>query len=119
MWQVRQSGPTGLKGGLNPYHYPLNPVTDTDPLGLFTCELCSRMINETNNSLDNLPFNPAKMLTASLNTANSARLHTSGVTKLGIGIAADGFIILSPVGNVSLAGGNITLATASYNRANL
>ncbi|QCV24275.1 type IV secretion protein Rhs [Salmonella enterica subsp. enterica serovar Infantis] len=26
--------PTGLKGGLNPYHYPLNPVTDTDPLGL-------------------------------------------------------------------------------------
>ncbi|EHZ6254582.1 hypothetical protein MOQ83_004680 [Salmonella enterica subsp. enterica serovar Kentucky] len=115
MWQVRQSGPTGLKGGLNPYHYPLNPVTDTDPLGLFTCELCSRMIDETNNSLDNLPFNPAKMLTASLNTANSARLHTSGVTKLGIGIAADGFIILSPVGNVSLAWGNIKLATASYN----
>lgn len=45
------------------------------------------------------------MLTASLNTANSARLHTSGVAKLGIGIAADGFIILSPVGNVSLAWG--------------
>ncbi|BHD74784.1 hypothetical protein F8C38_23355 [Salmonella enterica] len=110
MWQVRQSGPTGLKGGLNPYHYPLNPVTDTDPLGLFTCELCSRMIDETNNSLDNLPFNPAKMLTASLNTANSARLHTSGVTKLGIGIAADGFIILSPVGNVSLAWGEYQIS---------
>ncbi|EPC5538292.1 hypothetical protein LWX85_001950 [Salmonella enterica] len=77
------------------------------------------MIDETNNSLDSLPFNPAKMLTASLNIANSARLHTSGVAKLGIGIAADGFIILSPVGNVSLAGGNITLATASYNKANL
>ncbi|MCU7144573.1 hypothetical protein J3T25_17695 [Salmonella enterica] len=105
MWQVRQSGPTGLKGGLNPYHYPLNPVTDTDPLGLFTCELCSRMIDETNNSLDSLPFNPAKMLTASLNMANSARLHTSGVAKLGIGIAADGLVILSPVGNVSLAWG--------------
>lgn len=105
MWQVRQSSPTGLKGGLNPYHYPLNPVTDTDSLGLFTCEICSRMIDETNNSLDSLPFNPAKMLTASLNIANSARLHTSGVAKLGISIAADGFITLSPVGNVSLAGG--------------
>ncbi|MBD8280096.1 hypothetical protein O6V16_15290 [Salmonella enterica subsp. enterica] len=69
------------------------------------------MIDETNNSLDSLPFNPAKMLTASLNIANSARLHTSGVAKLGIGIAADGFITLSPVGNVSLAGGNITLST--------
>ncbi|EBC2925737.1 TPA: hypothetical protein H2V51_003647 [Salmonella enterica] len=77
------------------------------------------MIDETNNSLDSLPFNPAKMLTASLNMANSARLHASGVAKLGIGIAADGLVILSPVGNVSLAGGNITLATASYNRANL
>lgn len=84
MWQVRQSGPTGLKGGLNPYHYPLNPVIDIDSLGLFTCEICSRMIDETNNSLDSLPFNPAKMLTASLNIANSARLHTSGVAKLGI-----------------------------------
>ncbi len=49
VWQVRQSGPTGLKGGLNPYHYPLNPVTDIDSLGLFTCEIC-RMIDETNNS---------------------------------------------------------------------
>ncbi|EOX8526111.1 RHS repeat-associated core domain-containing protein, partial [Salmonella bongori] len=26
--------PIGLKGGWNPYQYPLNPVTDTDPLGL-------------------------------------------------------------------------------------
>lgn len=52
--------PIGLKGGLNPYHYPLNPVIDIDPLGLFTCEICSRMIDETNNSLDNLPLNPAK-----------------------------------------------------------
>lgn len=50
------------------------------------------MIDETNNSLDSLPFNPAKMLTASLNIANSARLHTSGVAKLGIGIAADGLL---------------------------
>ncbi|WP_211669026.1 hypothetical protein, partial [Klebsiella pneumoniae] len=57
-----------------------------------------------------LPFNPAKMLTASLNTANSARLHTSGVTKLGIGIAADGFIILSSVGNVSLAWGEYQIS---------
>lgn len=79
------------------------------------------MIDETNNSLDSLPFNPAKMLTASLNMANSARLHASGVAKLGIGIAADGLVILSPVGNVSLTWGawNIKLATASYNRANL
>ncbi|BBS36306.1 hypothetical protein WP5S18E01_11530 [Enterobacter cloacae] len=27
--------PIGLKGGLNPYTYPLNPTTDADPLGLF------------------------------------------------------------------------------------
>ncbi|WP_254558836.1 hypothetical protein, partial [Salmonella enterica] len=66
-----------------------------------------------------LPFNPAKMLTAGLNIANSARLHTSGVAKHGIGIAADGFITLSPEGNVSMSGGNITLATATYNRANI
>ncbi|ECJ2543104.1 RHS repeat protein, partial [Salmonella enterica subsp. salamae] len=26
--------PTGLAGGLNPYTYPLNPVTEVDPLGL-------------------------------------------------------------------------------------
>jgi RHS repeat-associated protein len=26
--------PIGLEGGWNPYAYPLNPVTDTDPLGL-------------------------------------------------------------------------------------
>lgn len=102
--------PDRAERGLNPYHYPLNPVIDIDPLGLFTCEICSRMIDETNNSLDNLPFNPAKMLTASLNTANSARLHTSGVTKLGIGIAADGFTILSPVGNVSLAWGEYQIS---------
>lgn len=50
------------------------------------------------------------MLTASLNTTNSARLHTSGVAKLGIGIAADGFIILSPVGNVSLAWGEYQIS---------
>ncbi len=29
--------PTGLKGGLNPYTYPLNPVTGIDPLGLEPC----------------------------------------------------------------------------------
>ncbi|EBP9981748.1 RHS repeat protein, partial [Salmonella enterica subsp. enterica] len=27
--------PIGLKGGLNPYQYPLNPVTEVDPLGLW------------------------------------------------------------------------------------
>ncbi|WP_200891870.1 RHS repeat-associated core domain-containing protein, partial [Citrobacter rodentium] len=27
--------PTGLRGGWNPYTYPLNPVTEIDPLGLF------------------------------------------------------------------------------------
>ncbi|MGC4513809.1 RHS repeat-associated core domain-containing protein, partial [Escherichia coli] len=26
--------PIGLKGGWNFYQYPLNPVTNTDPLGL-------------------------------------------------------------------------------------
>ncbi|WP_353622035.1 RHS repeat-associated core domain-containing protein, partial [Citrobacter sp. Cpo100] len=26
--------PIGLRGGLNPYTYPLNPVTEVDPLGL-------------------------------------------------------------------------------------
>ncbi|MED9208477.1 RHS repeat-associated core domain-containing protein [Escherichia marmotae] len=29
--------PIGLKDGLNPYTYPLNPITDIDPLGLITC----------------------------------------------------------------------------------
>ncbi|HCC0890822.1 TPA: RHS repeat protein, partial [Salmonella enterica] len=113
--------PIGLRGGWNPYTYPLNPLTDIDPLGLFTCEICSRVIDEANNSLDNLPFNPTKMLTASLNTANSARLYASGATKLGIGVAADGTVILSPVGTASMAWGvwNIKSATASYNRANL
>ena len=27
--------PIGLEGGLNPYQYPLNPVTEVDPLGLW------------------------------------------------------------------------------------
>ncbi|SQJ44391.1 core protein [Salmonella enterica] len=27
--------PIGLHGGLNPYTYPLNPVTEIDPLGLW------------------------------------------------------------------------------------
>ncbi|MBT1729024.1 RHS repeat-associated core domain-containing protein [Enterobacter quasimori] len=27
--------PIGLDGGLNPYQYPLNPVTEVDPLGLW------------------------------------------------------------------------------------
>lgn len=26
--------PIGLRGGLNPYQYPLNPVVNIDPLGL-------------------------------------------------------------------------------------
>ncbi len=30
--------PVGLKGGLNPYTYPLNPITDIDPLGLATLQ---------------------------------------------------------------------------------
>nr|WP_263406737.1 RHS repeat-associated core domain-containing protein [Affinibrenneria salicis] len=30
--------PIGLAGGLNPYTYPLSPVTDVDPLGLFPKE---------------------------------------------------------------------------------
>ena len=29
--------PIGLKGGWNFYQYPLNPITDIDPLGLATC----------------------------------------------------------------------------------
>ncbi|EJU7772164.1 RHS repeat protein [Salmonella enterica subsp. salamae serovar 4,12:e,n,x:1,6] len=29
--------PTGLMGGWNLYTYPLNPITDIDPLGLITC----------------------------------------------------------------------------------
>ncbi|HED5887328.1 TPA: RHS repeat protein [Salmonella enterica] len=29
--------PIGLKGGWNLYTYPLNPITDIDPLGLITC----------------------------------------------------------------------------------
>lgn len=29
--------PIGLKGGWNRYHSPLNPITDSDPLGLITC----------------------------------------------------------------------------------
>ncbi|WXV77496.1 RHS repeat-associated core domain-containing protein [Salmonella enterica subsp. enterica serovar 4,[5],12:i:-] len=32
-WFVSQD-PIGLKGGLNPYHYPLNPVTDTRSAGI-------------------------------------------------------------------------------------
>lgn len=31
--------PIGLKGGMNPYTYPLNPVVDTDPLGLVNLNL--------------------------------------------------------------------------------
>ncbi|EBB7289047.1 TPA: hypothetical protein H1V01_002180 [Salmonella enterica] len=27
----------GLKGGWSRYHYPLNPITDSDLLGLITC----------------------------------------------------------------------------------
>ncbi len=29
--------PIGLKGGWNRYHSPLNPITDSDLLGLITC----------------------------------------------------------------------------------
>ncbi|EBS4565574.1 RHS repeat-associated core domain-containing protein [Salmonella enterica subsp. enterica serovar Tanger] len=29
--------PIGLKGGWSRYHYPLNPITDSDLLGLITC----------------------------------------------------------------------------------
>ncbi|EDU9129287.1 hypothetical protein OJ67_003667 [Salmonella enterica subsp. enterica serovar Saintpaul] len=35
-WFVSQD-PIGLKGGWNRYHSPLNPITDSDPLGLITC----------------------------------------------------------------------------------
>ncbi|EGT0667907.1 RHS repeat-associated core domain-containing protein [Citrobacter werkmanii] len=31
--------PIGLKGGLNPYTYPLNPVQFVDPLGLAVCKV--------------------------------------------------------------------------------
>ncbi|WP_148997400.1 hypothetical protein, partial [Shigella sonnei] len=56
-----------------------------------------------------------------LNTANSARLYASGMTKFGISVAADGTIIAAPVGAASMALGawNIKSATAAYNRANL
>ncbi|ECR5459747.1 hypothetical protein F1I97_07890 [Salmonella enterica] len=35
-WFVSQD-PIGLKGGWNRYNSPLNPITDSDPLGLITC----------------------------------------------------------------------------------
>lgn len=36
-WEVYYVDPIGLKGGWSRYHSPLNPITDSDLLGLITC----------------------------------------------------------------------------------
>ena len=50
--------PIGLKGGLNFYTYPLNPVMEVDPLGQATIKIDGKKITVHNNDVDPWPSNP-------------------------------------------------------------
>ncbi|WP_414196914.1 RHS repeat-associated core domain-containing protein, partial [Salmonella enterica] len=92
--------PIGLAGGLNPYTYPLNPTTDTDPLGLIAPVLVGvacgfaldylldewKKIHCNTDTIENSPFRK----TGNVATGAAAGLFGGFETKPRTGIAGGG-----------------------------
>jgi hypothetical protein len=67
-------------GGWNPYQYPLNPVTDIDPLGLYDCDTYTQahgaMCTESGLRKETFPIDPLNGF------GNSGGMNVGGVGSL-------------------------------------
>ena len=91
--------PIGVAGGdENLYAYVINdPVNSTDPNGLerLTSQVVKYMPGPTapplgGRSCSKLPFNPAKLASATINFANAGRLYAAGAIKIGAACGVEG-----------------------------